>query len=135
MELPLPARAAVLVFGCAWMLLGPFDRQVLGRDDRIFKAWRMYSGKAVGECVADWFVPDGAGGWTEVSRLEVMFDEPRWWRLAPPQRHLRSADAVKTAGWRMCNRLGVEDLRADARCSDTVGWRVVEDRGRNLCRP
>jgi hypothetical protein len=132
-ELPVPARAVVLVCGVAWMILGPIDRQVLGRDDVIFKAWRMYSGAALEVCVADYWQPVEGGDWVELSRTGILFGSPNWWELPPHQRHLRSADAARAAARRLCTHVPDLDVRADIRCAGPRGWRTVETHKRNLC--
>jgi hypothetical protein len=125
-------RLGVLIGAVLFLFLGPFDRQVLHNDHVVFKAWRMYSGSATTECVADYFVRDRDGE-REVDRLRVLYDVPHWSRATRRQRTLADADAVRAAGRQLCQALGTEHLVADARCASTRRWRRVESRSRNLC--
>lgn len=126
------SRLAIFAIFGVWMFAGPFDRQVLGYEHVIFKAWRMYSGFGITGCVADFWRRDGEGSLSEIDRLSVLYGA-RWWEVPPPKRILRGHEAVSSAGKALCQELDAEIIVADAKCASTTRWKIVERRQNNLC--
>ena len=132
---PLHLRALGLGLGLAFVFGGPFARQVLYYDAPLLKSWRPYGGPWLDVCVADYAMPQPDGSWAPVSRLKTLYEAEAWWQVALHRRRLRSQAEAHRAGRRMCQALGVPDLRARVKCATDEGYHYVEDRERNLCRP
>ena len=125
----------VLLAGALFIFGGPFDRQVLGRRDRLLKDWRPYGNGRSDVCVAEFAVVGRDGERTPVSHIGTLHDGKTWWQVSLGDRSLRSVDEVRVAGRQMCRALRVRDLRTRTKCGSTrEGYRYRERWKDNLCR-
>jgi hypothetical protein len=117
----------------AFMIGGPFYRQILGGDARIIREWVMYEDYGVDVCRVDYSRRLAGGGTERVDRFAVLgypagAAAPVWlWRIP-------SIDQAFGIGRHLCRVLGAEtDLRVDVACGDLQGWRQEARGDHNLC--
>ena len=126
------ARIATLVVVGAFMIAGPYYRQVLEGRNPAFKRWRMLSGWGLDVCAAE-FVQQGPDGPRRIDRLQVLHGYEHWWEAPHEVRVLGDPAAVFEAGAALCERLGPADIRVEARCATLLGWRSISRGHDDLC--
>ncbi len=128
---PAHARLRVLVFvGFAiWIVVGPGIEPILGLHVPWLRTWRMYSGSGRDTCAVSFFERTAGGD----RPLEILSEGSDWWRLQPHQRRITKSTLPRTAR-ALCAREGLRDVRADASCGTSQGWRVHLQRERNRGR-
>lgn len=125
-----------IVFGAifAFMLLGPFYRQVLGKRHPLFRPWTMFVNTGVG--LADVRFSQQLPGGERIALDHYSLLGYRDWRRAPLRvRRIMGVDGAQSVAAQICNALGPgADVRARVRVATRPGWRtaVVESDG-NLC--
>lgn len=125
-------RMALLSVLGAWMLAGPFYRQVLGGQNQHLREFRMYGTRAVRTCQVH-YEQQIDGEWARVSRWELEgFSFARF--PGRGKRMLDSPEAARKAGVRLCGILGDGAvLRYRQRCGHVRrGWGAWEVSG-DLC--
>jgi hypothetical protein len=127
------ARAALCLSILAFMIGGPFYRQVLGGDSRIFRDWVMYDDFGLGVCRVDYSRRLPGGGAERVDRFAVLgYPEgaaaPPWlWRIS-------SSGKAFDVGELLCHALGPgADLRIDVACAGIGGWRQEARGDHDVC--
>ena len=119
-------RMALLCVLGAWMLFGPFYRQILDGENQHLREFRMYGTRAVRTCQV-FFEQERGGEWTPVSRWELEgFSFDRF--PARGQRMLDKRRDAERAGQRLCGQLGGDaGLRYRRRCGHVRrGWSAWE---------
>ena len=108
-----------------FILFGPFYRQVLGGDNRLFRQWQMYGGNGMG-MVSFEFERKLDGEWQAFDYLETLRGS-----FEIPQHRPFKFKQVKMLGsinHQMCKSFGEYPLRLFARRADREqGWVVVAD--------
>ena len=131
-------RLRLAAFGvlAAFIVLGPFHRQVLHGELRVFRSWKMFQGLGNEICDVRYFraLPDGRTADVDRYALLGVARPPH----APKEIwKITSAAAAETLARQLCERLpsGERDLRLIARCGSLTGWVPVSDGSRNFCAP
>ena len=127
-------RLAAFAALAAFIVLGPFYRQVLHGEVRAFRSWRMFRGLGHDICDVRYsrVLPDGRA--MDVDRYALLGV------ARPPNAPkdvwmIESTGAAETLAQRLCERLPPteRDLRVVARCGTRTGWLPVSDGSRNVC--
>ncbi len=127
-------RGLVFVLAAAWMIGGPFYRQVLGGSSKIPRSWVMFTGFAAGDvCDVEYRLRDGDSA-SVLDRFAVLGYDDRWDAPSSVRRLPKKKNAIRL-GERLCHRLEAEepDIRLYARCAHRKGWRTVASGRENLC--
>ena len=127
-------RVVTSVALAAFIVLGPFYRQVLHGEARYFRAWRMFQGLGKDLCDVRYLHRRPDGQTVGVDRYALLgvkrppYAPEEVWKI-------EKASGAESLGRRLCERLppGERDLRRIARCGSDKGWQSVDDGTRNLC--
>jgi len=123
------AFVAILVF----MVFGPFYRQVLGGESRLFRQWTMFGGTGVGIVDATFLRRLSDGREVVLDRYEVLGFSER--RDAPREiRRIVGRRETWEVARRLCEALGPNaDVRVVSREATRDGWRPGYSGEENLC--
>jgi hypothetical protein len=129
-------RVAAFAVLAAFIVLGPFYRQVLHGELRAFRPWRMFRGLGHDICDVRYsrVLPDGRA--MDVDRYTLLgvarppHAPKEIWKIT-------NVAAAEALAQRLCERLPptARDLRLVARCGSRAGWLSVSDGGLNVCAP
>lgn len=120
-------RVAAFLGIAGFVAATPALDHVLHLRWRWVPSWHMYASVGRGVCDVTYFDGDAP-----IDRTEVLHGGP-WWALEPWQRRV-SVPELDDVGAALCDRPGLEDVRAEAWCAGPQRWRQVRGRERNLCR-
>ncbi len=123
-------RGAVFVALAAIIVLGPFDRQVLGGHSEWFRAWRMFRGNSIGICDVR-YARHTADGDEPIDRFELL-GYPTWSDAPRDLRSIRE-NKLDDVTRRICKALPGADVRITARCAEQAGWKKKRSPDRNAC--
>jgi hypothetical protein len=123
-------RGAVFVALAGIIVLGPFDRQVLGGDSEWFRAWRMFRGNSIGICDVR-YVRHSVNGDEPIDRFAVL-GYPEWSK-APREIRSINEKRLDDVTRRICRALPGADVRVTARCAQQSGWKEKRKPDRNAC--
>jgi len=123
-------RGAVFLALGAIIVLGPFDRQVLGGHSEWFRAWRMFRGNSIGICDVR-YVRRTADGDEPIDRFDVL-GYPVWSEAPRELRSIREKKLDDVTS-RICKALPGADVRVTARCAEQAGWKKKRSPDRNAC--
>lgn len=126
-------RTPIFWTATLFMFGGPFLTQVAGYRIAWVKSWQPYGNHHPDVCVARYWIPGPEE--RPVSRLEVLYDTPYWWQVPLGERVLTGKKDVLRSGRKMCKKLGLGDLRTEAKCSTPKSFRYFDHGEVNLCRP
>jgi hypothetical protein len=124
------ARGFVFVVLAAIIVLGPFDRQVLGGRSEWFRAWRMFRGNSIGICDVR-YVRHTEQGDEPIDRFEVLGYDV--WAEAPREIRSIRENKLDDVTRRICRALPGADVRVTARCAEQAGWKKKRSPDRNAC--
>ena len=130
---PIPwPRAVAFLAIAAYIIAGPFYRQILHGRSEWFRPWVMYSGAGIDVCAIAWYSREADG-----DRLLDRFDTLGYRAVDDAPRSLRiisNRNAGLVIAAQLCDKLGDgTDLRAEGRCSTRGGWQTAFNRSKNLC--
>ena len=124
------ARGAVFLALAGIIVLGPFDRQVLGGQSEWFRAWRMFRGNSIGICDVR-YTRHTADGNEPIDRFELL-GYPVWSEAPRDLRSIRE-NKLDDVTRRICKALPGADVRVKARCAEQSGWKKKRSPDRNAC--
>lgn len=125
------ARAVVFAAATAWMIGGPFYRQVLRGDSDVFRPWVMFSGAGLTATEVRFAEQPADGDEIPLDRYAILAPE-----RDPPKSltHLKDEAAVRRVGKQLCRKLGAgADVRAWLRVAKRSGWKREMTGEENLC--
>ena len=123
-------RGTVFVALAAIIVLGPFDRQVLGGHSEWFRAWRMFRGNSIGICDVR-YTQHTADGNEPIDRFELL-GYPTWSDAPRDLRSIRE-NKLDEVTRQICKALPGADVRVKARCAEQSGWKKKRTPDRNAC--
>jgi hypothetical protein len=130
---PSVLRMAVFCALALYIALGPVFPHLLRVGDNWGRAWAMFGGLGKHICHVHYSrVVDGRSVPLDRFALLTTPGQPGPRGL----RHIRNIAAAVAIGRRLCRVLGPDaDVRLDARCGESAGWRVSQRPDQNLCDP
>lgn len=125
-------RVPIFWTAVAFMFVGPFLTQVLDYRLSWVKSWQPYGNHHPDVCVARYWIPGEVD--RPVSRYATLYGTPNWWQVPLRERALNGREDVIKSGRKMCRKLGVRDLRTEAKCSTPRSFKYFDHGEVNLCR-
>ncbi len=128
-------RLLTFVVVAVFLIGAPFYVQVLGRETKWLRGWRMYSGHAADWCFVHYHRYERDGTKVPLRRLAALGIEPgsSAWR---EEREIRTPERARIEGKRLCRALGV-GIRLGFSMKCGVGeraWNVLERDSGDVCR-
>lgn len=124
-------RGIAFALVAAYVVLAPAHWHVPGLAGAHLPDWAMFYRGGIHQCRVRYFTVAAGGALEPVDRRAVLrLDRPG---LGRRDRAMRKKASVRHQAKKICKRLHVKDLRADAACSTMDGWKQVYDVDRNLC--
>jgi hypothetical protein len=116
----------------AYIVIGPFYRQVLDGESIVFRKWAMFSTFGMEVCDVRFTLITPTGE-RPVDRFNLLGYNHR--RDAPSSlRRIEGSEEVYEIGDRLCRALPANfDLRLYGRCGSREGWQWIEQGEANLC--
>lgn len=109
------ASLAVFLVTFAWMQVGPFVHQVLGKPlPPLTMAWQMYHGRGIDMCAVSWHTLED-GALVPFDRVAFLGHDQGVEGLPDPRRRFRSKKQIRNEAQALCRALDA-DVRADAWC-------------------
>jgi hypothetical protein len=125
------ARATAFALLLAWIVGGPFYRQVLGGKSRYVRAWLMFEWTGLNVEDARFYRQASNGKRIELDPWATLGEErPE----NPTKRRLKKKRGVLLMAGKLCRALGNHaDVRVVARRATRAGWTVDFDGKKNVC--
>lgn len=129
------ARLLTFVSVAAFLVGGPFCVQVLGRETKWLRGWRMYSGRAADWCFVHYYRYEADNTKVPLRRMATLgieLDSAAW----REEREIRTREQALLEGERLCRALepGAR-VGFSMKCGvNERAWNVLEPDSGNVCR-
>src|SRR4029434_7867279 len=118
----------------AFMVFGPFYRQVLGGKNDLFRRWSMFERGGLGVVEAIFRLHFSSGNEFELDRFKILgYENP--YKAPINVRRIKGQSGLNEVVQKICATLGSDvDVRVTSRIATRKGWRQLDRGTKNACR-